>query len=228
MVGSATLGRRIRASAHSLMRGVARVVPRGALRAKAVTVMQLHRRHWREPAAEQRATRWAAEADVELLESYASRPPGVRVRLDRGGNAVLQFDGSRLLGCMWFEPRAPLYEGWLQIVIGDSDRWISDVFVDPEHRRQGVAGRLGSTGRSWQPPEVQRVAGIATSLNTPSVRSAAKAGYEIARFWYVRLLGITVVKLPGGWRGGVWNSAHPLCVPLSDFFGTDGEKERAD
>jgi hypothetical protein len=111
---------------YSLFRFVAKWIPGWLFRVKTVCVMELHRKNWKLPT-DTSGIRWAGADDVERLEDLSRRRPGGQARLARGGRALIGVDGDRILGCMWFEPSAPLYEKWLQLVVGDSERWISDI-----------------------------------------------------------------------------------------------------
>ena len=135
----------------------------------------------------------------------------------RGGRALIRVEGNEIIGCLWFEPTAPLYENWLQLLLSESERWISDTYVLPEHRGEGISSQLGSYGRAQLQDHVIRVGAITNALNVPTRRAAEKAGYEFVRVWYFRLLGLTIVKLPTGWQGGWWRSERPLLLPLAEF-----------
>ena len=202
---------------YSVLRFIARRIPPSLLRVKAVDVTMLPKDRWRLPA-ESTGIRWATAADIRRLHDLSFRPPGVDSRLARGGRALVYAEQGQIVGCMWFEPSAPVYEGWLHILLADTERWISDNYVAPDHRGKGIAGRLGHYGRAHLPADVTGVVAVTTFLNTASRRTAEKSGYDITRVWYVRLFGFTVVKLPHRWSIGWWRPSRPLKIPLTEIM----------
>ena len=213
-------------ASYSVLRFIARRIPPSVLRVKAVDVMVLPRKRWR-PPTESTAIRWANPDDIRRLEDLSFRPPGVDARLARGGRAVVWVERDQIVGCLWFEPSAPVYEDWLHFLLTDAQRWISDSYVAPDHRGKGISAQLGHYGRAHLPAGVTSVVAVTTFLNAASRRSAEKSGYDITRIWYVRVLGFTVVKLPQRWRIGWWRSSRPLQLPLTEITPGAARSQRA-
>jgi hypothetical protein len=211
------LGRKLTSSVYWLLHRGARLIPSWVLRVKAVYILQLDREHWRPPTDTQ-AIRWATGDDLGRLKDMTKQPPaGVGARVARGGRAVIRVDGDDIIGCVWFEPTAPLYKNWLQLLLSESEQWISDTYVVPQRRGEGISSQLSSYGRAQLPDHVIRVGAITNALNASVRRVAENAGYESVRIWYFRLLGLTIAKLPSGWQGGWWRSERPLLLPLAEL-----------
>jgi GNAT superfamily N-acetyltransferase len=122
---------------------------------------------------------------------------------------------------MWFEPKAPAYEGWLLIQLSNRDWWLSDIYVSPDHRGKGIANQLDQFGRTELANHgVNNVAGVANALNYAVLRSSEKGRYYAVRIWYIRILGWTLIRLPRRWLFGWWALGRSLKVSLSEIMNT--------
>ncbi len=203
--------------AYSLVRMIGRLIPRFVFRFKTLYVLWLPREHWRQ-AEDQSGLRWATAADVECLETLGHRSQDVQTRLIQGDRVVIREIDGQVIGWVWFTQANPTYDGWLQFQLADNEYWIYDVFVSPVHRGEEISNQMGDFGRIELAKQgIINMAGVTNTLNHPALRSSEKVRYKFARFWYVRLLGLSLVRLPRTWRIGWWGLGRSLHVPLSDF-----------
>ena len=141
--------------------------------------------------------------------------------MNRGGRAAIREKGDQVIGCIWFEPEATAYDGWLQIRLSNTDWWISDVFVSPDHRGEGIANQLGDFGRMELAMHgITNLVTVTNAVNYPALRSSEKVRYKSIRIWYVRFLGWTLVRLPRRWRFGWWGWRRYLQVSFSKLKNT--------
>jgi GNAT superfamily N-acetyltransferase len=202
---------------YSLLRQIGKLIPPFIFRAKALYVLWLPRNRWN-PQVDRSGLRWATDEDVEQLDNLDHQPPAAKFRFEKGCRAAIREEKGQLIGCIWFEPVASACDGWLQIQLRNSDLWISDVYVSPDHRGKGIANQMGDFARAELVTSgITNLVTVTNTLNYPAIRSSKKAKYEATRIWYARLFGLTFVRLPREWRIGWWGLGRSLQVPLSEL-----------
>lgn len=201
-------------SFYAFARKAAQWIPSWIFRVQTKCVVYLPRERWIE--GDSSGLRQATVDDTDELTGLVDRDL-VESRFAREAMCVVAVDDDQIVGAMWFEDAAPMHESWLLIDLPDDVRWITDVVVREDRRGAGTAGRLGAYGRSLLPAEVAAVAALVTGLNEASRTAASKSRYGSDCVFYARLLGVTAVRLPSGWRIGGWREGRPLVVELSEF-----------
>lgn len=163
--------------------------------------------------------RWGTPDDIDRMTAFGQTPEELRERFERGARpAIVERDG-RMIAYEWLQHDSYSEDPWLRLTLSPSDAWSYDSFVPPESRRQGLNKRTNAylcaecarNGRT-------RVLGVIILTNQVAMRVHLRRGYEIVgRVFFVRILGLSLVRAAGKTRIGWWTAARPLNLPVSDF-----------
>ncbi len=102
-------------------------------------------------------------------------------------------------------------------MLSPTEAWAQAARVHPDHRRQGIAGRLTEAGEVWAGERGAVVMRLVTEVwNEPAQRQVDKAGYRLVAQWAMaqRDVGSSVPAVPGngGRRAPAPERLHPAGV----------------
>ncbi|MCP4327086.1 MAG: hypothetical protein GY791_01435 [Alphaproteobacteria bacterium] len=105
---------------------------------------------------------------------------------------------------------------WLVLEGEDGDVWSEFIDVEPGYRGRGLGPRL----RSYVVLEctnagIKRMLGLIDATNRNSFRAMGKLGYiPLGRLFFVRILGLALIRHGKIWRLGCWRPGAPLRVSV--------------
>lgn len=203
----------------ALSRMAARMVPPFVLRVKPLRMVVLDRTKWPSVQAGPEDLRWADEGDLHLFERLGYRTADIQDRFARGARSVIATYDEAVVGCMWFEWEEVTHGDWLVFGLSSTDVWILDLLVAPESRgRRTAAGMRRFATGEFLMTEATRLVGLVSALNRPSLRAADREKYDVHPIFYMRLLGLTLMRSPTSWRIGWWSHGRRLQLPLHEIL----------
>lgn len=195
-----------------------RLVPEILFQANAVVLTVNDLSMGADPGAPDRDTRWATVEDLDLLATSGGDPAELRARFARRGQAAILEEGGKLVAYRWYEPDYQDAYDWLRYVSPPNSVINSLAWVAPESRGQGVFARLKSFSSAEHARNgVRQAIGAIDLLNRNSLKASLRQNQIFGGFWFVRVLGLTILRAPGYTRIGWWGPGRRLELPLAIF-----------
>lgn len=169
--------------------------------------------------------RWVGPEETDKVVATGEPIESVRNRFAEGARLAAVERGGRIVTYFWCQVgRVDQYD-WLRYVLLPTDVWNVFAWVAPELRGQGMHARV----RNFAYAEFSR-AGHTRSLSTidalhhNSIRAAAKGqALPVGYIWFVRILGLTLVRFGASVRVGWWGLGRRLDIPSNAFGVPSGE-----
>ena len=163
--------------------------------------------------------RWANEANGDASPAPDGEYGDLEDCLARGEPlAVVERDGKAVA---WhsFATQNFILNDWLWLVFRDREVYSMWSFVEPEHRGQGLAGRLTHFAyRDFARLKYLRAYSVIDVLNRSALRASSKMCHRrIGRITYLRCCGFTIIRIGGRFRAGLWSTDNPLLLALSQM-----------
>ncbi len=206
---------------YAAQTGLARALPQWLFHANVEVVHALELTDWADRQLEEGGLRWAEEADFDRLVAFGIEPAELRARLARGARvAILEQDG-RIGAWNWFEAEGHDDYDWLRFTLSPGEIWGFNGRVAPDLRGRAAFARVrGFAARDLAREGNCRIVSNIDALNRSSLRARAKTGsVALGRFFWVRLLGVTLVVLNGRLRIGRWGPQRRLALATEIFRG---------
>ncbi len=199
--------------------GLARAVPQWLFHANVEVVHALDLGGWAERPLDESGLRWAGEADFDRLVAFGSDPAELSARFARGARvAILEQDG-RVAAWNWFETEGHDDYDWLRFTLSPDEIWGFNGRVASAFRGRGAFARVRSfAARDLAREGYRRIVSNIDALNRSSLRARAKTGSTaLGRFFWIRILGVTLVSLGGAVRIGRWGPRRRLAMATARF-----------
>ncbi len=206
---------------YALQVGLARALPQWLFHANVEVVHALDLGDWAERPLDESGLRWAGEADFERLVAFGIDPAELRSRFARGARvAILEQDG-RVAAWNWFETDSHDDYDWLRFTLSPGEIWGFNGRVAPAVRGRGAFARVrGFAARDLAREGYRRIVSNIDALNRSSLRARAKTGSAaLGRFFWIRALGVTLLRVDGSMRVGRWGPQRRLALATSSFNG---------
>jgi GNAT superfamily N-acetyltransferase len=145
---------------------------------------------------------------------------GWRRRLRRGYRLWVLWDGDKIVAYDWQTGLRRYLAPWIRLIGASGDQWGCYLHVAADRRGEGLGPRLRShVLRASGAAGVHRFLGMAAAPNRNSQRALAKLGYRLAgRLFYIRILGLAIVRHGKKWRRGRWDATQPLEIGVDSTF----------
>lgn len=169
--------------------------------------------------------RLATGSDTALLCQFGRSQAEISNRLEEGASASILTREGKLLGYHWVKPGPWFKLSWLAFLPAASkDIFSLDTRVHRSYRGRGLAGQMRHyAAANTQRQGYRRMYCTVDNDNRNSLRAAEKVGYHpIARLWFVRILGLTMILVDGRRRLGYWSARRPLTIPVASFEDAHG------
>lgn len=205
---------------YAVQRAMTRVLPTWLFYLNVFVVLKVELSHYAGARAADSGLRWAGPADLAALARFGGADY-IAARFERGeAVAVLEQDGE-IVGWHAHAARYDQQSGWFRLDLGPEEVFFTMVIVAPEHRGRGLGHRIMDFAlREVAGQGYERVYFIVDALNRNSLKAFSRIESRPAgRIAYVRLLGLTVVKIGSRVRCGFWSPDRPLRVPRSWLAG---------
>jgi GNAT superfamily N-acetyltransferase len=149
--------------------------------------------------------------DRQTIENFFAQ--GARV-------AVAELS-DQVIGYQWVALETWAIYNWLCISIDPNSMWFTTAFVAPEFRGHDISPKLKAfVFQSLGAEGMDEAWGLVQFLNRSSIAALSKIGLRVVeKFVYLRLLGLTVVKIGPRWQANFWRASNRLVVPVKMFKG---------
>lgn len=163
--------------------------------------------------------REAARDETPRIAAIGGPVQDVQDHFERGDRCWVYEGDGKLLACDWIRQSAQDRIGWIILGKKPDDIWSAGILVGRRERGRGIAGELRAhVIRECARDGVQRMLGFIDTPNRNSVRALARVGYRpLGILFYLRILGVAVVRCGGRWRFGTWRQSSPLRLSMRDI-----------
>ena len=160
--------------------------------------------------------RWLTPADLPDMQAFDPQAEDLEHRFAAGAVAACLFADGKIVGWRWFQPRIFEQHDWLRFELGNDEVWGFGALIDPKRRGEGIFGRLtGFAAADLRPKGTERILALSFVLNKSAVRAKEKTGATLRfQLFWIRLLRLTLLRVNGRYRVGLWTKANPLTLPL--------------
>ena len=197
------------------------VFPGRVLAANTAFVAEVDISRWPDSIAPDPCIRWAIPSDTEMFARAGVPIGAIQAYIARGARVAIYERNAEVLGFFIYDADCVELYDWIRFRLSPDVKWNAEAWVAPAHRGKGMHGRI----RHFAVSEFCRngyVRTLATidAANIPSLRATIKKGAIIGCISYVRILGLTLVRINGAIRVGLWGPKHRLDL-TSDMFKSD-------
>ena len=159
---------------------------------------------------------WISSGNTDVLARAGYSMRQIESRFAEGARAAIMLGGDRVVACSWYSPGTHADVFWIRFDAAPGDVWNWDVWVNPELRGQGIAGRLTAAAeRGLRTEGYWRVVNTVNRLNRNSLKAFTRAGYApLVDVFFVRFFGWTMIRVQRRWRFGRWTGHRRLEIAV--------------
>ena len=196
-----------------------RFIPEALFQVRALMITERDPRHRPSVLDHDPGFRWITLEDFNSIAALRRLPRPLWAELEAGNRALILERDDDVISYFLYPSDSHHQASWVRFEFLPTDIWTIYTWVAPEYRGQGIHAHVRNFAASeLEQAGYTRELSTIDALNRNSLRAHTKlGGWFIGRIFFLRILGLTLVRVGRSVRIGWWGPNRPFVVDIKRF-----------
>ena len=199
-----------------------RLIPVFLFNANKLFVVSTDIRPWKHYQTGDPEFRWAGPEDIDKMLATGEPAASVRKNFEGGARLAVIERSGRIVAYFWCQTNSVDHIDWLRYRLLPTDVWVVFAWIAAELRGQGMHARISNlVFAEFARGGYTRCLSVVDALNRNVIRAGAKGDASlVGQIWFVRVFGLTFVRIDRAVRIGWWGLGRRLTLSMSNLGGS--------